>query len=997
MNTRFLVLLPLFLLSTYLFGQDLNYSTIDNSLIDEIEKSGKTNFDIYVILEDKLDVEGLDRQLTSARVSPEVRSKTVLSALQSKAKTSQAQLMDELTKNKNIVGQTIHSYWIANVIFFTANKKAIAELSNDSRIEFIGLDGELRLEEFSDEGLADVEPDGIENGLDAINVRPMWEMGYTGYGQLALVADTGVDPTHSAFANRYRGNTNGDREAWFAYSGQNQSPFQCGDHGTHVLGIMLGLDIATRDTIGVAFDAQWMGSANLCGGGTQSNIGTFEWATNPDGDLDTVEDMADVINNSWWDFSVFGADCNSIYRDVLIALEAVGVAVVFSAGNAGPEPGSITSPKNINVDLVNTFSVAAVNANVNSFPIAGFSSIGPSTCGGDGALFIKPEVAAPGQSVRSSVLENDYGFKSGTSMAAPHVSGALIVLKQAFPNATSRELKMALYRSCRDLGEPGEDNVFGAGIIDVFAAYQYMIDEGFVPVPAVSAAHDVVALNLITDPVECNGTFSGEFRFLNKNADTLRSLDISVFVDGGLDEDLSLEWTGMVEPNSIGSIFLNRGLFTDGFHNVEVVISNPNGMTDERTLNNSTAREILISERMQLVHVEVDDQSTCNESATLVKTEFDGEGVVRWYDSKEDGNLLGEGSQFALTVPDTQATIYGDLIRFDNSGLGRVSPADVSLQDGQGEGISFNVGVPLRIISFDFYSEQSGNIFIAVESGTNGNISQLDSELIRSDGSGWQTADVSIKLSPGFAYRMLYKDGSIQFGRTNAEVSFPFSDPVGLLEVTGDQNNFSSSYNFFFNLQFEYSDFCGRIPVEVNVSPSNLDAPVAQFDANISLVDLDNNQAVSFTNSSTNAVSYLWDFGDGNTSTEEEPSHIYTEPGVYYASLIVRSASGCDDASVIRIDVVSNESTTSTADLVRQNSFVLAPNPVHDRIDFVSDIAVEVDEIKLYNSAGQLVGIYTINSSITRHSLNLNDLNSGLYFFIIQTGEGIETHKVVKL
>ena len=320
---------------------------------------------------------------------------------------------------------------------------------------------------------------------------------------------------------------------------------------------------------------------------------------------------------------------------------------------------------------------------------------------------------------------------------------------------------------------------------------------------------------------------------------------------------------------------------------MEVVISNPNGMTDERTLNNSTSREFRISERMQIANVEVEDQSTCSESATLVKTEFDGEGVVRWYDSLEDGNLLGEGSQFALTLENSQATIYGDLTRFSTAGQGRVNPSDIFLQNRQDEGISFNVNSSLRIVSFDFYSEQSGNIFVAVESGTNDNVSQLDSELIRSDGSGWQTADVSINLPPGVNYRMLYKDGSIDFGRTSAGGGFPYEDIEGLLEVTGDERGIGVFYKYFYNIKAEYSDFCGRLPVEVNVSSTALDAPVALFDADNSLVDLDNNQAVNFINSSTNGVSYIWDFGDGNTSIEEEPSHTYTAPGVYYASLIV--------------------------------------------------------------------------------------------------------------
>ena len=997
MPTHLLLLVSFVFCFSNVLGQNLNYSTIDNSLIDEIEQSGKTNFDIYIILEDKLDVEELDRQLTSSRVSPEVRAKTVLTALQSKARDSQAQLIGDMLSSKNVIAQSINSYWIANVIFLTANKEAIAEFSNDSRVEFIGLDGELKLEESLNEGPAPVEPDGVESGLEAINVRPMWEMGYTGYGQLALVCDTGIDPTHRAFTNRYRGNTNGDNEAWYVFGDQNASPFQCGDHGTHVLGTLLGLDASTRDTIGVAYDAQWMGAAVLCAGRTQSNVGSFQWSLNPDGNLDTTDDMADVINNSWWDPSVFGEDCNSIYRDVLIALETAGVAVVFSAGNAGPDPSTITSPKNINIDLVNTFSVAALNANSNTLPIAEFSSNGPSTCGGEGALLIKPEVAAPGQSVRSAILDNEYGFKSGTSMAAPHVAGSILVLKQAFPNATSRELKMALYRSCRDLGEPGEDNTFGAGIIDVFAAYQYMIDEGFIAVPSIPSAHDVMALNFDTDPIECDATLSGEFRFLNNNSDTLRSLDIAVFVDGILDEELSMQWEGIIEPLEIGSVLLNRSSFSDGLHNIEIVISNPNGMIDERTLNNSTSKEILISERMQLANIEVENQSTCNESSTLVKTNFEGEGVVRWFDNIENGNQIGEGTQFVLPVPDREATIYADLIRFGRSGKEQVDPAGLVLSNGLGEGISFNVNTPLRIVAFDFYSEQSGNVFIGVESGINDNISQLDSELIRSDGTGWQTAEVSIKLSPGVNYRMLYKDGGIQFGSANVDIDFPYSDEEGNLMVIGNESGEQNSYKFFFNLQTEYSDFCGRVPVQVNSVLSSDEAPIAIFEPNISLVDIDDIQAISFTNNSLNGESYLWDFGDGNTSTEKEPSHTYTEAGVYYASLLVKGENGCDDATVVKINVISNAEITSVRDVVGVHLFSLAPNPVSSQLNFVSESPIEVSEIKLYNSMGQLIGSYAINGQISSHSLDMNKMTSGLYYFVIKTESGMETHKVIKL
>jgi len=976
-----------------LYSQDLNYSTLDDSLIEELEISGKTYFDVYILLEDKVDVEGLDRTLSAAKVSPEVRAKTVLSALQSKAASSQSAIMDKMSKDNGIVSQTINSYWIANTIFFTANAKAIARLSNDDRVQIIGLDGQLELEESIDEGLATILPNGVEPGLDAINVRPLWEMGYTGYGQLALVADTGIDPSHTAYAGRYRGNTNGDDEGWYRFTGQAATPFQCGDHGSHVLGTLLGLDLATQDTIGVAFDAQWMGSANLCGGGTQSNIGTFQWSTNPDGDFNTTEDMADVVNNSWWDPSVQGSECNSVYVDVLTAVEAAGVAVVFSAGNAGPEPETITSPKNISIDLVNVFSVAALSVDGNGrLDVAGFSSHGPSVCEGEGSLLIKPEVSAPGVGVRSVALQNAYGFKSGTSMAAPHVSGSILVLKQAFPNATSRELKLALYNSCRDLGEPGEDNIYGRGIIDVYAAYNYMIAEGFVPTPAVGVNNDVVALNIITDPVECDEMLTGEFIFLNNTRDTLRSADLTFSIDGVLDEASTINWTGELAPRGIDTVVLSDLAFPLGPHTLEVNISNPNGEMDERALNNTIVKEIIISDKRKLENITVEGQMACGEGTQLVRAEFLEEGLVQWFDSQVGGNLLGEGSQFAMTALETPTTIYGDILR--SASVGPRGADDITLSSEIRDGITFDVSSPLNITSFDFYSEDVGIIFVGVE---NGRGDQIDTELVRSDGTGWQTSDVDIRLAEGVNYRMLYNEGPIELGVSAGVAQYPYvAERDQNLRITGDENGAPLMYKYFYNFAIQYLDFCGRIPVEIEAVAVDT-SPIAVFHVNTTFVEFEENQEIEFTNSTTDGVSYLWNFDDGATSTEENPTYLYTQPGIYFPSLIVTGATGCTDAFVVRVDIISNEDPLSTRDLAPSNSFTLAPNPVTSRVDFTTSSPIQVDEIKLFNSAGQLVKNYSVHNKINYHGIDVSDLVDGLYYFVIQTEQGLETHKVIKL
>jgi hypothetical protein len=80
-------------------------------------------------------------------------------------------------------------------------------------------------------------------------------------------------------------------------------------------------------------------------------------------------------------------------------------------------------------------------------------------------------VSAPGVNVRSCHAGGGYFYWSGTSLATPHVCGAIALLKQAFPDKTGNELKQMLYETARDLGVPGEDNTYGMGIIDVYQAY----------------------------------------------------------------------------------------------------------------------------------------------------------------------------------------------------------------------------------------------------------------------------------------------------------------------------------------------------------------------------------------------------------------------------------------------------------------------------------------------------------------------------------------------
>ena len=393
---------------------------------------------------------------------PNLRLRQTVALLKAAA-SSTAQAKASAVAMRAAAGETVSEitpFWIFNGFAITASPSVIARLAASPEVLRITPDDI----DLAPAGTPAEAVDATAN-LSVVQAPSLWGLGWRGQGVVVASLDTGVDVTHPDLASNWRGGTN----SWFDPFDQHPLlPSDPNGHGTWTMGVIVG-GSTSGTAIGVAPAAKWIAARIFDDSGRSSATAVhraYQWLLDPDGDP-TTDDAPDVVNNSW---TFTSSGCHLEFEQDLQALRAAGILPIFAAGNSGPGAGTSLSPGN-------NPSAFAVGATDNADQIYSGSSRGPSSC--DGSMF--PEITAPGVSIHSSSPNGAYFDSTGTSLAAPHVTGVLAVLLSAYRDLPVEQQQAALSAGVTDLGSLGADNVFGAGRLNGMASYAWLARNGFIP------------------------------------------------------------------------------------------------------------------------------------------------------------------------------------------------------------------------------------------------------------------------------------------------------------------------------------------------------------------------------------------------------------------------------------------------------------------------------------------------------------------------------------
>ncbi|GAA4710661.1 hypothetical protein GCM10023228_15490 [Brevibacillus fulvus] len=269
--------------------------------------------------------------------------------------------------------------------------------------------------------------------LPMIGMEQSWEISEGSKDVIVAIVDTGLDLQHPEFQGKVVSGYNVIED--------NNNPMDDNGHGTHVAGIIAARTNNASGIAGMSWNSRLMPikAIGADGSGTAYDIAQgIIWA---------ADHGADVINLSVGNYTPSAA----LQEACQYAFQKNVVLVAATGNDATDQPGYPAAYKEV-------LGVSAVDHNRRR---ADFSNFGSYV-----------DVVAPGVDIASTYIYSDYAALSGTSMACPHVAALASLIRSVKPNLKNSEVMDIIRRTSQDLGQPGRDDLYGYGLINVNAALE---------------------------------------------------------------------------------------------------------------------------------------------------------------------------------------------------------------------------------------------------------------------------------------------------------------------------------------------------------------------------------------------------------------------------------------------------------------------------------------------------------------------------------------------
>lgn len=383
------------------------------------------------------------------------------------AQQSQRPLIEWLStraEDAQIKGQ----FWVMNCIVLEAKPSVILDIAQREDVAWISHNGEVHIIAEPDNTNAPVDRAYIWN-IRRIMADSCWVAGFTGQNIIIGETDTGVDYTHPVLQGKWTG-------YWKVADGlpPSTTPYDDHGHGTHCMGTILGGDgpgsMPDSMDVGVAPGAKFVAAKVLNSGGS----GSYDQCLQGLQFMADLKDSVDIkaVSNSWGGSNA----ADTFFYPVMRTYKSIDILPVFANGNSGPNPNTVLCPGSYS-------NVLGVGATTPDDTAASFSSRGPapnqspfndpSTWFRSDWNLTKPQISAPGTQIRSCLPNNGWGSWQGTSMATPHVAGAVAILCSKNPTLTPTQLYNILLDNVDRLsGVTYPNNTYGWGRLNVWKSLQ---------------------------------------------------------------------------------------------------------------------------------------------------------------------------------------------------------------------------------------------------------------------------------------------------------------------------------------------------------------------------------------------------------------------------------------------------------------------------------------------------------------------------------------------